>query len=264
MSSHPFSTIKALILDLDGVLWRGSEAIGNLPAIFSKIVSLRWRVVFATNNATRTVQQYVDVFSKYGVIVAPWQIITSADAVTRHLHVLFPNGAPVYIIGEQGLMDACASEGFIHSETSALAVIAGMDRHLTYEKLRTGTLLLRNGLPFIGTNPDHTFPSPEGLIPGAGSILAALSTASGVDPFIAGKPKPTMYQIALERFGLAPDQVMVVGDRPETDIAGAQALGCHTALVLSGVTTAEQAKYWLPAPDFIANDLTCLLELDRS
>jgi 4-nitrophenyl phosphatase len=261
MSSHPASTIKALILDMDGVLWRGREAIGNLPAIFSNIASLRWRVVFATNNATRTVQQYVDVLSKYGVIVSPWQIITSADAVTRHLHTLFPNGAPVYIIGEQGLIDACASEGFIHSDTSALAVIAGMDRYLTYEKLKTATLLLRKGLPFIGTNPDHTFPTPDGLIPGAGSILAALSTASGIEPLVAGKPQPTMYQIALQRFGLAPDQVMVVGDRPETDIAGAQALGCHTALVLSGVTTAEQANSWLPAPDFIADDLTCLLEL---
>jgi len=139
-----------------------------------------------------------------------------------------------------------------------------MERHLTYERLKTGTLLLRKGVPFIGTNPDRTFPTPEGLIPGAGSILAALSTASGVEPLIAGKPQPTMYQIALQRFRLAPDQVMVVGDRPETDIAGAQALGCHSALVLSGVTTAELALQWRPAPDFIADDLTCLLELDWS
>jgi len=264
MSSHRQTKIKALILDLDGVLWRDSEAIGDLSAIFKKISSFHWKVAFATNNATRTVQQYVDVFSMYGVHVAPRQIITSADAVTRHLHALFPNGAPVYIIGEQGLMDACASKGFVHSDSDAVAVIAGMDRHLTYERLKTGTLLLRKGVPFIGTNPDRTFPTPEGLIPGAGSILAALSTASGVEPLIAGKPQPTMYQIALQRFRLAPDQVMVVGDRPETDIAGAQALGCHSALVLSGVTTAELALQWRPAPDFIADDLTCLLELDWS
>ena len=145
--------------------------------------------------------------------------------------------------------------GFYQSDSGALAVIAGMDRNLTYDKLKTATLLLRSGVPFIGTNPDLTFPTPDGLVPGAGSILAALTAASDVSPIIVGKPEPLMYQMALERLNIPAEQALVVGDRPETDIAGAQQIGCRTALVLSGVTNADQASAWQPAPDIIADDL---------
>jgi 4-nitrophenyl phosphatase len=253
-------SIKALILDMDGVLWRGSEAIGDLHSIFSEIDRIGWKVIFATNNATRTIQQYIDVLSSYGVDAEPWQVINSATAVTYYLCKRFSNGGPVYIIGEQGIIEACAEHGFYQSEAGAIAVIVGMDRKLTYDKLKTATLLLRSGVPFIGTNPDLTFPTPFGLVPGAGSILAALTAASDISPIIVGKPEPTMYQIALERLELQPYETLVVGDRPETDIAGAQLIGCRTALVLSGVTSADQAATWHPAPDIIANDLECVVK----
>jgi 4-nitrophenyl phosphatase len=136
-----------------------------------------------------------------------------------------------------------------------------MDRFLTYEKLKIATLLLRKGVPFIGTNPDLTFPTPQGLAPGAGSILAALTAASGMVPTIVGKPETTIYQIALERLGLLASQVLIVGDRPETDIAGAQKIGCYTALVLSGVTNKDQANAWKPVPDIIALDLESIINM---
>jgi 4-nitrophenyl phosphatase len=244
---------------MDGVLWRGSEAIGDLQSIFAQIDRIGWKVIFATNNATRTIQQYVDLLSSFGVNTEPWQVINSASAVTYYLCNQFPNGGSVYIIGEQGIIEACAEQGFYQSDSSVLAVIAGMDRELTYDKLKTATLMLRAGVPFLGTNPDLTFPTPYGLVPGSGSILAALTAASGVTPTIVGKPEPTMYRIALERLKLTPDKVLVIGDRPETDITGAQRIGCRTALVLSGVTSAEQAATWRPAPDIIANDLESVL-----
>lgn len=240
---------------MDGVIWRGSEAIGDLKSLFTKIDRIGWKVIFATNNATRTIQQFIDALASFGVKVEPWQVINSAIAVIYLLCQKFPQGGPVYIIGEQGVLDACSEKGFYQSESGALAVIAGMDRKLTYDKLKTATLLLRAGVPFIGTNPDLTFPTPDGLVPGAGSILAALTAASGITPVIVGKPEPLMYRIALERLKLPPDKALVIGDRPETDITGAQLIGCRTALVLSGVTTAEQAIAWRPAPDIIANDL---------
>jgi 4-nitrophenyl phosphatase len=137
-----------------------------------------------------------------------------------------------------------------------------MDRALTYSKLKIATLLLNNGVPFIGTNPDATFPTPEGLIPGAGSILAALSIASGCTPIIAGKPESLMYEVALNRLQLSSNQVLAIGDRPETDIKGAQKIGCYTALVLSGVTNPDQAVMWKPAPDLIVSDLQALVDLD--
>lgn len=262
MINYFTSSIDALVLDMDGVLWRGSEAIGDLKSIFSQIEAIGWKVLFATNNATRTIRQYKELLASFGVYVEPWQIITSATAVTYYLKSHFPKGGPVYIIGEQGLIEACEEQGFYHSDTEALAVIAGMDRKLTYEKLSLATLLLRSGKPFIGTNPDHTFPTPLGLVPGAGSILAALTTASDVIPIIVGKPEPTMYRTALERLNIPAERVLVVGDRPETDIAGAQLIGCHTALVLSGVTNRAQANAWLPAPDLIADNLESIVKLE--
>lgn len=254
-------SIQALILDMDGVLWRGVEAIGDLRSIFKQINKLGWKVIFATNNASRTIQQYIEVLSSFGVNAEPWQIITSATAVTSYLHSNFPNGGPVYIIGERGIIEACAENGFYQSEAGTLAVVVGIDRRLTYDKLKTATLLLRSGVPFIGTNPDRTFPTPQGLVPGAGSILAALTAASDVVPIIVGKPEPTMYRIALERLKIAADRAMVVGDRLETDIVGAQLIGCHTALVLSGVTNADQANAWQPAPDIISKDLESIINV---
>jgi 4-nitrophenyl phosphatase len=246
---------------MDGVLWRGPEAIGDLQSIFAQIDSIGWKVIFATNNATRTVQQYIEVLSSFGVKAEPWQVINSARAVTYYLCNQFPKGGPVFIIGEQGIIEECAEQGFYQSDTGALAVIVGMDRKLTYEKLKKATLLIRSGVPFIGTNPDLTFPTPYGLVPGAGSILAALTAASDVSPTIVGKPEPTMYRIALERLNLTPDKALVVGDRPETDIAGAQLIECRTALVLSGVTNAQQAAAWRPIPDIIANDLESVVKI---
>lgn len=254
-------SISALFLDMDGVLWRESEAIGDLRSIFSQIEHIGWKVIFATNNATRTISQYVSVLSSLGVSAEPWQVINSATAVTYYLCNKFPNGGPVYIIGEQGVMDACAEHGFYQSDSGVLAVIVGMDRNLTYDKLKNATLLLRAGVPFIGTNPDLTFPTPNGLVPGTGSILAALTAASNVSPIIVGKPEPVMYRIALEKLHIPPEQALVVGDRPETDIAGAQQIGCRTALVLSGVTNAGQAAAWQPPPDIIADNLDMVIQL---
>lgn len=255
-------SIQALILDMDGVLWRGTEAIGNLRSIFTQIERIGWKVIFATNNASRSIHQYIKVLSSFGVNAEPWQIINSATAAVHYLSSQFPNGGPVYIIGEQGVIEACAEHGFYQSEASALAVVVGIDRKLTYKKLKIATLLLRSGVPFIGTNPDRTFPTPQGLVPGAGSILAALTAASDVAPIIVGKPEPTMYSIALDRLNITADQVLVVGDRLETDIAGAQLIGCHTALVLSGVTNSDLANAWQPAPDIIAKDLESIIKLD--
>lgn len=262
MNTNSSVIINAIILDMDGVVWRGREPIGDLKSIFQQIKKIGWKVIFATNNATRSPNQYVELLSSFGVSVEQWQIVTSAAAVTYYLIKQFPQGGPVYIIGEQGLFEACASQGFYQSETDAIAVVVGLDRNLTYEKLKIATLMLRKGLPFIGTNPDLTFPTPQGLVPGAGSILAALTAASDVKPLIAGKPEPTMYHIALERLNISPAQVLVVGDRPETDIVGAQKIGCHTALVLSGVTNANQANLWKPAPDLIASDLESIVSMD--
>ena len=257
--------INSLILDMDGVLWRGSQPVGDLPAIFTKITSLGLQVVLATNNSTLSVAQYQQKLLGFGVSLQAWQIVTSSGATAQYLHRLHPQGGRVFVVGEQGLLQALADYQFTPADRrtppqQVVAVVAGMDRDLTYEKLSHATLLVRAGVPFIGTNPDRTFPVPQGLVPGAGSILALLETATDVRPYIIGKPAQEMYRVALERLGSSAGQSLVVGDRLETDIAGAQDLGCLTALVLSGVTSPDQAAQWQPAPTYITADLASLLE----
>jgi 4-nitrophenyl phosphatase len=261
MISNLTPAIKALILDMDGVIWRDNEAIGSLPEIFASIHQRGLKFVFATNNGTKTVEQYQQKLQEMGVSAEPDQIINSAITVASMLSQLYPQGGPVFIIGENGLIEALKERGFYHSENAPQVVVAGIDRGITYEKLSQATLLIRSGIPFYGTNPDRTFPTPRGLVPGAGAILAAIETASDVTPIIVGKPSPSMYQLALERLKISPFEALAVGDRLETDILGGFRAGTRTALVLSGVTTLAELEKWEPKPDLIALDLASLVQI---
>jgi 4-nitrophenyl phosphatase len=252
-------SVKAIILDMDGVLWRDNEPIGNLPEIFSEIGMRGWQVSLATNNATRTINQYVEKLANFGVEVQENQIINSAQTAAIYLKKFFPQGGNVYCVGESALSNTILNEGFNISTKNVVAVVVAMDRKLTYEKLVQATLLIRSGAKFIATNPDRTFPTPVGLVPGTGATLAALEAASEKKPVVVGKPAPEMYQIAMQRMGILPENTLVVGDRLETDIAGAQEIGCRSALVLSGVTSLQKAQAWKPALDWLATDLTSLL-----
>jgi 4-nitrophenyl phosphatase len=262
MSFTSFSTqqIRALILDIDGVIWKGGQPIGDLPAIFSAIQARNLKFIFATNNAVRTIPQFIERIAALGIPITPNQIVNSAMSVAHLLAQRFPNGGPVYIIGEDGIRQALANQGFFHAEQNVLAVIVSLDRKISYEKLTRATLLIRAGAPFYGSNPDRTYPTPEGLTPGAGTLLAAIEAATDTTPIIAGKPQPALFELALQRLGVERSQALVVGDRLETDILGGQRAGLPTALVLSGVSTAEQAANCQPAPDLVAPSLGDLIE----
>jgi 4-nitrophenyl phosphatase len=256
------TTVRGLILDMDGVLWKDHEPIGNLPSIFERIKRLGLQVILATNNATKDVKDYLNKLQEFDVKLDSWQVINSSMAAVSFLKRSFPQPGPVYVVGMDGLKRTLSEAGFIHHEQGdVLAVVVGMDRTLTYDKLRRATLLIRTGVPFIGTNPDRSFPTPEGLAPGAGAILAAIQTASDIAPIICGKPEPELYQLALNRFNLPPQAVLAVGDRLETDILGGQNIGCRTAVVLSGVTTLHAVSSWQPSPDIIADNLASVISV---
>ncbi len=257
--------IKGIILDMDGVLWRAGHPIGDLPALFDRMNRLGLRVMLATNNATKSVEQFLAQFARLGVSLEPWQVLTSAVVTAAYLRAHYPKGTPVFVMGEDALRDTLREYGFsplpadeMPAETPPLVVV-GMDWHCSYRRLRHATLLIRRGAAFIGTNPDRTFPTPEGLVPGAGSLLAALEAATDTLPHIMGKPAPEMFHQCLQRLGTAPEETVMVGDRLETDIRGAAQVGLRTALVLSGVTTRPQAESALPAPDWIAENLEVFL-----
>jgi HAD superfamily hydrolase (TIGR01450 family) len=256
-----FPHLKSIILDMDGVLWRDKESIGNLPDIFRRISDLDLKVILATNNATKNVSEYLEKLSGYGVTLESWQVITSAIACGIYLKEKYPAGGKLYIIGTSSLVSTLESYGFQSAKDGepVLAVVAGLDREFNYSKLRNATVQIYKGALFVGTNPDRTFPTPEGLVPGAGSILAAIQAATYVEPTIAGKPSPLLYSIAMERLQTSPQETIAVGDRFDTDIAGGQRAGMRTALLLSGVESSDNSAAWVPEPDIIAGDLADLL-----
>jgi len=251
--------VRGVILDMDGVLWRDTQAIVDIPWILETFQANHIKVSFATNNATKSVEQYQKKLREFGAEVQSWQIINSSMATSQLLLERFPSGGPIYIIGEESLVKHLANNGFYISEETAVAVIVGLDTNISFAKLRKANSLIRHGAIFIGTNPDLTYPTPEGLGPGSGAIIAAVEAASGVKPIIAGKPQPTMMQIAMRRMNTTPQDTLVIGDRLETDILGGQRAGCRTALVLSGVTALEDAQKWSPPPNLIVPDLRSLL-----
>lgn len=254
------TNIKGIILDMDGVLWRDNQPMLDMPAFFAELAALNIPVVFATNNGTRSIGMYVDRLAGFGVHVEPWQVVNSAIATADYLSKHIPAGERIFVVGETGVVEAIQEKGFQPvDDGDAAAVVAGMDRKASYEKLARAALLIRAGRPFIGTNPDLSFPSPRGLVPGAGAFLAFLEAATGVKPLIIGKPEPYLYNFAMQRLGTTPAETLAVGDRLDTDILGGQLAGCPTVMVLTGVSTAEEAAAWQPQPNLVLPNLADLL-----
>ena len=167
----------------------------------------------------------------------------------------------MYAIGMDGVREALAKQGFVLSEgDGAAAVVVGIDWNVTYEQLKRASLLIRAGAIFVGTNPDATYPAPEGIIPGNGALLAAIETATGVKPIVVGKPEPILYQQAIQRLGTPPDAIAALGDRLETDILGGIRAGVKTILVMSGVTTPEQLAASEYRPDWVFEDILDLMK----
>jgi 4-nitrophenyl phosphatase len=255
-----FPKIKGLIFDMDGVLWKENIPLLDLKSFFDKLTLNGYRFVLATNNATKSRKQYQEKLEGFNVHFAEKDIITSSLATAHYLKKRFPEGGPVYIVGEEGLVHTLAEKGFYSAIDNVLAVVAGLDRQINYEKLKKATILIRNGAAFIGTNPDRTFPTPDGLIPGGGAIVAAIEAATDTPPIFIGKPYSTMMDMAFEAMGTTPDTTMVIGDRLDTDILAGQKANCKTTLVLSGVTTTEELENWTPKPDLVLSSAEKLLE----
>lgn len=243
--------VKGIILDMDGVLWKLDTPIVDLANLFPQFLTHQLKVVLATNNGTSTVDQYVGKLAKFGVQIEAWQIVTSTMATAHLLKKDFPDAGAVHILGEKALYDTLADYGFYHSDEKPQAVVAGLSRDLSYSLLKDASILIQKGLPFYFTNPDPTYPTPEGNFPGAGTVLAALEAASGTKAKLAGKPNPFLFEVALARLGTEPFETLVVGDRLDTDILGGQRIGCRTALVLSGISQRSDLENWSPKPDLI-------------
>jgi len=250
--------ITHLIIDMDGVLYRGDRPMPRLVEFFAFMRERRIEFILATNNSTRTPQEYADKLNGMGVMVSPAEILVSGQATARYLAREYPRGTRVHVFGMPALKQALTDEGFILADENVKLVVASMDRAVTYEKLKIATLLIRGGARFIATNLDPTNPSEEGLIPGTGSMIAALEAASGVKPFAIGKPQPIMYELAMEKMGARRETTAALGDRVDTDIIGGKRAGLTTICVLSG--SSDRAEAEANNTDMIFEDIADLLE----
>jgi 4-nitrophenyl phosphatase len=238
-----FSTITGVVMDMDGVLWRGETPLPGLDDLFQWLNERDIPYALATNNSSRTPENYVDKLARMGIADVPARcIVTSATATAAYLRAHYPDGIRVHVFGMDGLRQMLQSAGLQLTAPGgepAEVVVAGIDFDLTYEALKQAALAIRAGADFIGTNPDKTFPTPDGLIPGTGSMLAALETATDRTPTIIGKPETPMFEAALAITGTRAENTLMIGDRLGTDILGGKQAGMKTALLFTGVTTPD-------------------------
>ena len=252
-------TITAYVLDIDGVLYTGDRSLPGAVEFVRLLQERKLPFLVLTNNSTRTPAVVAKRLQHMGMDVGAEQILTSSLAAALYLNKIRSEGTRVYVVGEEGLKLPVCEAGFELAEDGpADFVVVGMDRGLTYAKLKRAALLIRAGAQFIATNPDTTFPSPEGLVPGAGALIAALQVSTGVKPLVIGKPESTCFELALEKLGVGASRAAAVGDRLDTDIEGGRRAGMRTILILSGVSTAADLVGSAVQPTWVFQDLVAL------
>jgi 4-nitrophenyl phosphatase len=251
---------RGVILDMDGVLYRGNTLIPEVPAFLAALEAAGISYMMATNNATALPEDFSAKLANMGIKVSPEHIATSAVATATYAKSGFPAGTKVFVVGMNALRKAMFEDGyFVEATTDARLVVSGADFDLRYESLKIACLAIRAGAEYVATNADKTFPTEYGLIPGSGAIVAALMTSTDIEPVIVGKPSPVMVHSCLELMGLDADQAIMLGDRLDTDILAGQRAGTPTALVLTGITTEADLNTSDIEPDIVVptlDDLT--------
>lgn len=254
---------KAWIFDMDGVLYRGTDPLPGVGDLFAALELRERSYMLATNNSMSTAEEYVKKLGTMSINVPASAILTSAMATRDYLLREFGAEAALSIIGMPALKEqlffGTSFREVIPTEVPA-AVVIGLDKIFTYDKLAMANAAIRAGARFVATNADATLPTESGLIPGAGSIVAAIQTATGQTPVIIGKPEPLMLQMALARMGVAPDEAVMVGDRLDTDIIAGDRAGMLTLLVLTGVSTRDEISHAPSLPDLVFTDLNAVIE----
>lgn len=256
------STYDVALLDLDGVVYVGPHAVPHAAAALKRARDCGMRLAFVTNNAARPPAAVAHHLTELGIAAEPAEVVTSAQAAAHFLADRLPAGSRVLVVGTTGLYEALTERGLSPvptAEDDIAAVVQGYSPTLDWSLLAEGAIAIGRGLPWVATNLDPTVPSPRGPLPGNGSLVAALRHATGAEPVVTGKPQPTMHQESVQRSGA--QRPLVVGDRLDTDIEGANAVGCASLLVLTGVSGARELLAAPPArrPTYVGANLQSLL-----
>lgn len=243
------------LIDIDGVLRIGERPIQKAVEFVLELQSLGIPFLLVTNNSTRSPSDNRAMLAGIGISVSERNIVTSAVVSADYVRSA-KKDARAYVVGESGLRSAMAADGITIDDADPDFVVVGWDREFTYDKMKAAALAIRGGAEFIATNTDSSFPMPEGLVPGAGAIVASISVATDREPIVMGKPKSPIFKYAMSRLGGRFEDIVMIGDRYGTDIVGAVKLNMGSIMVTTGVSRSEDIPIDGPWPDRIVDSLS--------
>ena len=257
MKSASEALPRLVIFDLDGVIYRGRQPVEGAAALTAALRRSGVLIRFATNNSMATRATYVQRLSGMGIEANLDEIVTSTSGTIDHVRAHLPEVRHLLAVGAEGMLDELRGAGFEATAAADAiepgydggplavtydAVIAGLDPAFDYRRLAAASSALRAGALFLATNADLLYPTSSGFLPGAGSMIAALRAASGVEPLVIGKPEPGIFTAILERAGVDPAEALAIGDNPDSDMVAASRAGIDSILVLTGVATESAAR----------------------
>ena len=266
---EPGGALRLVALDLDGVVWRGEELLPGAGEALADVVGRGLDLRYVSNNSTAHRETVSERLAAAGLPAGPERVLTSGFACGRWLRERLPEGSRVMVVGEEGLLRELQEAGFAakhalgvagKADAVPAAVVVGMDRSFTYRSLAAAQAAVLAGALYVATNDDATFPTTDGLAPGAGAIVAAISAATQREPVLVGKPGLALAEVLATVTGIPAEETLFIGDRLTTDVAMAKEAGMTAALVLTGVTTeedlwrAEITREWV-LPDHVLGSL---------
>lgn len=267
MSARLIDGYDLVLCDLDGVLYAGPDPIDGAPETISALADEDVAVRYLTNNASRTPADVAAHLTDLGILTSIDQIVTSAQVAARRLAATHPAGSRVLVIGGAGLVEAVTESGLVpvfSAGAEPVAVVQGFDKSLGWEQLAEAAYAVGSGLPWTATNIDATLPTERGTAPGNGTLIDVVATATGARPEVTGKPESLMFDYAVHRAGA--HRPLMVGDRLNTDIAGANRAGVDSLLVLTGIDSPEGPDAFADGerPTYMAASVAGLLQPARN
>src|SRR5437764_9406245 len=251
--------IRSWLMDMDGVLVHEEELIAGADRFIGRLRELGLPFLVLTNNSIYTRRDLAARLRASGLDVPEESLWTSANATARFLDDQRPGGS-AFVIGEAGLTTALHASGYTLTERSPDYVVLGETRTYSFERITLAIRLIAGGARFIATNPDATGPTPDGPLPATGSVAALIRHATGVEPYFIGKPNPLMMRSALNAIDAHSETAAMVGDRMDTDVVSGLEAGMETILVLSGLTTREEAERYPYRASRILESIADLLD----
>lgn len=263
--------LRLAIFDLDGVIYRGERPVPGAVELVTRLQAAGVLIRFATNNSMVARGGYVERLRSMGITTAIDEVVTSTWATAEHLRRTAPDVRRILAVGAPGMLDELRAGGYEATAAADAApaayaggplaarfdaVVAGLDPTIDYRRIAVAAAAVRGGARFVATNADRRYPTPEGFLPGAGSIVAAIAAACEMEPEVIGKPEPAMFRAILDAARIGPEEAVVIGDNPDADMVAARRAGIASVLVLTGVADRRLAEALDGdrRPDAVADD----------